>query len=171
MRKARNRNVQQYIQVKSRDAFSLLEMLLALAILGGSLAILGQIAETGVDAARQARDLSMARLIAQSKLSEVLINVSLEQTPQSVFDTPVDPIDSLTTTAYTYSVEVQPATLDGMLMIRILVTATDANGNVSVNYALDRWIIDPAIGLAELEMEEEAAKEEAKESSSAGAVP
>ena len=144
-----------------RAGFSLLEMLLALAILGGSLAVLGQIADTGVDAAREARDLSVAKLIAQSKLSEVLINASLGQTPQTIVESPVDPIDSLSTTQFNYSVEIQPATMEGILMVRITTTALDANGNLSATYVLDRWMIDPAIGLEELELEEEAAKEAA----------
>ncbi len=45
----------------SRSGFSLLEILLALAILGGSLAILSRIVDTGAGAAREARDLSVAR--------------------------------------------------------------------------------------------------------------
>ena len=52
-------------------------MILALAILGGSLAILSQIASTGTDAAREARDLALARLLCQSKLSEVLMQTRL----------------------------------------------------------------------------------------------
>ena len=56
-----------------RRGFSLLEILLALAFLGGSLAILSRIVDTGISAAREARDLSIARMI-WAKLSEVLLN-------------------------------------------------------------------------------------------------
>ena len=79
---------------KRRAAFSLLEILLSLAILGGSLAIIAQIADSGVDAAREARDLSLARILCQAKLSEVLLNSTLGQTPQPVFDAPAEPFDS-----------------------------------------------------------------------------
>ena len=43
------------IQKRLRKGFSLLEIVLSLAILGLSLGILGQIATTGTDAAREAR--------------------------------------------------------------------------------------------------------------------
>ena len=146
---------------KSRAGFSLLEILLALAILGGSLAILSQIAYTGVSAAREARDLSMARLLAQTKLSELLLNATAGQSPVPVFDQAADSFDSQSTTAFSYSIQVQPAPLDGMLVIRVSTLAVDANGAQIASYTLDRWMIDPALALEELELEEEGAREEA----------
>ena len=148
--------------VPRRGGFSLLEMLLSLAILGGSLAVLSQVADTGVDAAREARDLAIAQIICQSKLSEVLLNSTLGTTPQSIVDAPVDPIDSQSLTTFSYSVDVQPAGLEGMLVIRVLVSAKDGNEKLIASYSLDRWMIDPAFGLQEMELEEEAAKEAAK---------
>ena len=78
-----------------RSGFSLLEMLLALAILGGSLAVLSQIATTGTDAAREARDLALARLLCQSKLSETLLQ---DITPTSIPSAPAEVFDSNSTT-------------------------------------------------------------------------
>ncbi|QDT09354.1 type II secretion system protein [Stieleria marina] len=144
-----------------RRGFSLLEIMLALAILGASLAIIAQIADTGVDAAREARDLSLARILCQAKLSEVLLDATLGQTPQPVFEVPADPFDSASLTVFTYNVEVQPASMDGLLMIRVSAIASDSAGSPIATYALDRWMIDPELGLAEAELEEEAAKEEA----------
>ena len=145
----------------ARQGFSLLEILLALALLGGALAILSQIAYTGVSAAREARDLSMARLLAQTKLSEVLLNATAGQNPVPVFEQAAEAFDSQSTTAFSYSVEVQPAPLDGMLVIRVSTTGVDGNGAQIAKYTLDRWMIDPALALDELELEEEAAREEA----------
>jgi prepilin-type N-terminal cleavage/methylation domain-containing protein len=144
-----------------RNGFSLLEILLSLAILGGSLAIIAQIADSGVSAAREARDLSLARILCQAKLSEVLLNATLGQTPQPVFDASAEPFDSQSQTVFTYTIEIQPASLDGMLMIRVSTVAATSQGKQIASYSLDRWLIDPAIGLVEAEMEEEAAKEEA----------
>ncbi len=144
-----------------RRGFSLLEILLALSILGGSLAVLSQIAETGTDAAREARALSMARILAQAKLSEVLLNSTLGQTPTPVVEAQADPFDSQSTSDFYYSIDVVPAPLDGMLAIRVSVQAKNANGGVQANYQLTRWMIDPALGLEEAEAEEQAAREEA----------
>ena len=142
--------------------FSLLEILLALAILGGSLAILSRIVDTGISAAREARDLANARMICQAKLSEVLLNSTAGFTPQTQPPTPVDSFDSQSSTPFEFSVEVQPGQLGGILVIRVVVEAKNPDGGEPLaRYSLVRWMIDPALGLEELEAEEEAAREEA----------
>ena len=147
---------------KSRRGFSLLETMLALAILGGSLAILSRIVDTGISAAREARDLANARMICQAKLSEVLLNSTGGFTPQTQPLTPVDSFDSQSTTPFEFSVEVQPGQLGGILLIRVVVEAQNPDGGEPLaRYSLVRWMIDPALGLEELEAEEEAAREEA----------
>ncbi len=146
-----------------RTGFSLLEILLALAILGGSLAILSSIASTGVSAAREARDLSVARLLCQSKLSEVLLDSNANRVaPTPVPESPLEPFDSESMTAFTYSVDVQPGQLDGLLIVRVVVVAQDTDGGPPIaTYSLVRWMIDPTLGLEEAEAEEKAAQEEA----------
>jgi prepilin-type N-terminal cleavage/methylation domain-containing protein len=143
-----------------RAGFTLLEMLLALAILGGSLAVLSQIAATGTEAARESRDLAMARLLCQSKLSEILLQ---NITPVAVPPTPAEVFDSGSLTPFTYSVEVQPGPLEGLLAIRVVVQATNLDGGPPLaTYSLTRWMIDPAIGLEEAEMEEQAMRDAAQ---------
>lgn len=144
----------------SRSGFSLMEILLALAILGGSLALLSRIADTGITAAREARDLSVARMLCQSKLSELLLDSSAGIVPLSVPSTLVESFDSQSTTPFSYSVDVGPTPLDGLLMIRVTVEALNPNGGPSLaRYSLVRWMVDPALGLEEAEAEEEAMRE------------
>lgn len=146
----------------ARGGFSLLEMLLALTILGGSLAVLSQIADTGVSSAREARGLSAARMLAQSKLSELLLDSMSGVAPQSVMTTPLEPFETNSTDPWVYSVDVQPGQLDGLLVVRVTVEAINPDGGPSLaNYSLVRWMIDPALGLEEAELEEELLKEEA----------
>ncbi len=143
--------------VASRRAFSLLEILLALAILGGALTVLSQIASTGVDAAREARDLVMARIICQAKLSQLLIAGTV---PQSVASVPVESIDSGSVTDFVYSVEIQPGQLDGLLAVHVQVDAVNPSGGKPlVSYSLDRWMVDPTLDLEGAEAEELAALE------------
>jgi len=154
----------------SRSGFSLLEILLALAILGGSMAILSQIAQTGTEASREARDLATARMISQSKLAELLINPTV--TPQAVPPTPVESLAAEASSEFEYAVEVQQAPLEGILAIRVSVQAY-APGNRTqplATYSLQRWIVDPALGLEQLQVEEEAASEEAAAASDSGAA-
>ncbi len=144
-----------------RSAFSLLEMVLALAILGASLAILSQIARTGVDAAREARALSTARMICQMKLNELLLNIESGITPSTVLEPPTESFDSASTEEYVYSIEVSPGQLDGLLSLRVIVIARAGDGTEQLaSYAIDRWVIDPALALEEAEAEEEAMREE-----------
>ena len=144
-----------------RPGFSLLEMVLALTILGASLAILAQIADTGSDAAREARALVSCRMICQSKLNEELLNISYGQPPAVVVDAPAEPFDSQSTETYLYSLEIANGQLEGLLAVRATVRAMGGDGTEQIAaFVLDRWIIDPLVGLEEAEAEEEAAWEE-----------
>ena len=149
-------------RARRHRGFSLLEILLALAILGGSLAILSRIVDTGISAAREARDLANARMICQAKLSELLLNSTSGFPPQTQPLTAVDSFDSQSTTPFEFSIEVQPGQLGGILLVRVVVEAQNPDGGEPLaRYSLVRWMIDPALGLEELEAEEEAAREEA----------
>ncbi|MCO8121980.1 type II secretion system GspH family protein [Stieleria sp. TO1_6] len=153
----RTRSQQRFLSL----GFSLLEMLLALAILGTSLAMLAQIAESGVSAAREARALASARMICQGKLSDLLLNVAGGQTPATIIDAPAEAFDSETTETYQYSTEVMQGQLDGMLSVRVTVKVFAGDGGTPLaTYALDRWVIDPTLGLEAAEAEEAAAREE-----------
>ena len=146
--------------------FSLLEILLALAILGGSLAVLSQIVGTGADSAASARDLALARLICQAKLAETLLT---GLTPTTVPSTPITSPDSTSSTPFFYAIDVAPASLDGLLAIRVSVEAQDASGGPPIaTYSLIQWIVDPTLGLEKAEAEAKAARE--AESSTAGAT-
>jgi general secretion pathway protein I len=128
-----------------RRGFSLLEILLALAILGGALAVLSQIVGTGGQSSRSARELAMARMLCQSKLAELLVT---GMTPVAVASTPLVSPDSQSDTVFNYAVEVAPAPLQGMLAIRVSVQAEgETDGPAVATYSITRWIIDPALGL------------------------
>lgn len=151
-----------------RNAFSLLEILLALAILGGALAVLSQIVGTGADSASSARDLSLARLICQAKLADTLLS---GVTPVTIPSTPVISPDSSSSTPFLYTVDVIPAALDGMLAIRVSVEAQNPDGGPALaSFSLTRWIVDPALGLEEAQAEYEAEKALAAEETETGAA-
>ena len=119
--------------IGQRSGFSLLEILLALAILGGSLAILSRIADTGMSAARESRDLAAARILAQTKLCEVMLDAASGITPQSIPSAPFDaPFDSQSSSLYQYGVDVQPAPMSGLLAIRVTVEAIEAGSMVRI---------------------------------------
>ena len=146
---------------QGRGGFSLLEILLAISILGGSLAVLSQIAEIGTSAAREARDLSTCRILCQSKLTEVLLDASSGISPQSIFDAPLESFDSTSITSYTHTVEIQPAPLDGLLAVRVTVKALESDDSTAIaTVSLTRWVVDPSLGLEQAEADEKALREE-----------
>lgn len=153
-----------------RRGFSLLEILLAMAILGGALAVLSQIVGTGGDAGRSARELAMARLLCQSKLAEVLVSATSVM-PSAVPPTPIPSPDSESDTVFNFAVEVAPASMDGLLTIRVSVEAVnpDGDGPAIASYSITRWVVDPTLGLEQLEADANAAQaSEESASSSAG---
>ncbi len=147
---------------RRNSGFSLLEILLALAILGGALAVLSQIVDRGATAARESRDLSIARILCQTKLAEVLLDATAGISPTSVPSTPLDSFDSQSLTPFVRMIEVNPAPMDGLLVVKVTIEALNPDGGPPLaRYSLTRWMIDPLLGLEEAEMEEEMAKEEA----------
>ncbi len=152
-----------------RCAFSLLEVLLALAILGGSLAVLSQIVGVGGDSASSARDLALCRLLCQAKMSEILVS---GLTPAAVPSTPIASPDQSSSAPFYYTLELAPAPVQGMLAVRISVQAMTSDETMpTASFSITRWIIDPSLGLAQAQADADAAKaaeaEEAAATSSA----
>jgi prepilin-type N-terminal cleavage/methylation domain-containing protein len=140
---------------RGRRGFSLLEILLALSILGGSLAVLSQVAEIGSRAAREARDLAICRLMCQSKLSELLLDATAGISPQSVVDAPLESFDAASLSDYRYRVEVWAAGLQGLLAVRVTVKAVEEDGETAIaEISLNRWVVDPTLGLEQAEADQ-----------------
>jgi prepilin-type N-terminal cleavage/methylation domain-containing protein len=55
---------------------SLLEVILAIAILGGCIAVIGELVRLGARQAEEARELTTAQLLCESKLEEIAAGVS-----------------------------------------------------------------------------------------------
>lgn len=140
-----------------RSGISLLEVILAIAILGGSLAALSSVVISGADAAIDARMRSMAQLLCEGQMAQLLLN---NVQPVPVQDQPIASPDP--NTAFTLTVETQPAPLSGLLAIRVIVTgrAPDGSGRPA-SVSLVRWMVDPQLGLEAAEAEEKAMAEEA----------
>lgn len=137
-----------------RRGLSLLEVMLALAILGGSLATLGQLVRIGAQAARVSRDSTTAQLLAESRMAEIASGIVLTD---NVVQEPVDE-----TGEWLISVETQPVDQQGLLAVQVLVEQDETFNSQPVTFTLTRWIIDP-------EVEAEARLQAAEIKKSAGA--
>jgi Tfp pilus assembly protein PilV len=124
-----------------RAAFSLIEVLLAMSILFGSLIVLGHLANIGRQHADDAEKLTAAQLICQTKLNEILAGA----TPAtSVQDRAVDDAPG-----WAYSVEVQSVDQSGLASLRVTVKEDVSDleesmeGRPVKEFSLVRWIRDP----------------------------
>jgi len=125
--------------------FSLLEVILALAILTGAITVLGELARLGLLNARTARDTAQAQLLCESKLAELTAGL----TPvESVSDVPFEEPVGDGMVEWLYSIDVQPTEIEGMSAVTVTVGPDIEAKKKPIHFSLTRWIAD--------EVEEEA---------------
>lgn len=137
--------------------FSLLEVLLSLAILVGALAVLGELMGLGVNNVEQARDRSRAAVIAEGIMDQVLAGLIVAQaTAQSPVPEELLTYDELNDN-WVYTIEMGITPEAGMTALVVKVSQSNAAhfDSTLTEFTLTRWIIEPAI------MDEFAAAEEA----------
>lgn len=127
-----------------KAGFSLLEVILALAILAGSIAVLGEANQMALRSAEVARDLAHAQLLCESKMSEVVVGItSTDPVNNAPFDATMtaslDPNDS----GWLYSIQSQTTEKQGLMMVRVTVTRNLPIARHPVSFALVRWLPDP----------------------------
>ena len=122
--------------------FSLLEVVLALAILTATVAILGELIRSGLHNAQLARDLSKAELIAES----VLYRIESGLLPHQANRTPVD-----LEPGWYYSVENASSgtQAQGLLQLRVTVELTPDKQKRPTKFSVVRWLRDPSLVLAQ----------------------
>jgi general secretion pathway protein I len=136
---------------RCRRAFSLLEVILALAILAGAVVVLGELTRQGMECTRLARDSTYAQLLCESKLSEIIAGVAIAQDVQGA---PIDlvqaaPLDADTPPGqapWIYSVRTSgPTNQNGLIAVEVTVSQDMPEANRPARCTLVRWMIDPNI--------------------------
>lgn len=125
---------------RGASGFSLLEVILALAILAGAVAVLGEVARHGLESTRIARDLTYAQLLCESKLAEIALGVT---PPDPVDYAPIENTTAPTPVGWLYSIEVASTDIDGLLAVRVTVTQDLPEEQHPVQCSLTRWVGDP----------------------------
>jgi len=119
----------------TRNAFTLLEVILALAILAGSVAITGELMRNGMQNAQAARDLTRGELVCESVMSEV---VSGFLSPTAVTDVPFEDDNR-----WLYSIAVDSGAQQGLLVVTVTVRRDAVAGQITTPSKMVRWMIDP----------------------------
>ncbi len=125
----------------NRSGFSLLEVILALAILTGAIAVLGELGRLGLHNARIARDTTQAQLLCESKLAEIAAGITVpEPVNGAKFETIVGDGDI----AWLYSIETADVDQQGLVAARVTVAQDLPAEKRPVEFSLERWVIDTA---------------------------
>ena len=147
------------------SGMSLLEVILALAILAVSSAYLAQAMQLATHNALRAERLTQAELVAESVMNQVIAGVI---PAQSVAWTNYQ--NSIGNTDWFYQLQNVSTEVEGMVGLQVAVQKVDpVIGLVQTKFDLfaNRWMIDPALEL-DVPPEEESAEETASTSSSGG---
>jgi len=127
-----------------RAGFSLLEVILALAVLAGSIAVLGEAGRQALRNAEVARDLARAQLLAESKFAEIAVGIAQ---PAAVDFTAFDPesTDSVDPDepGWLYSIETRATDENGLIAVRVTVIRDLPAARHPVRFSLVRWMPDP----------------------------
>jgi prepilin-type N-terminal cleavage/methylation domain-containing protein len=134
-----------------RRGFTLLEVMLALAILVGALAVLGELGRTGTRCAKISRDLTRAELLCESIMNEITAGIITPDTVQGA--TVVDPVQGTTDNQtasdddapWVYSIDLQTIDQDGLMAVTVTVSQDLPAAQHPVGFSLTRWIPDPDI--------------------------
>jgi general secretion pathway protein I len=122
--------------VKNRG-FSLLEVILALAILGGAIAVLGEAARLALRNAEITRDTARAQLLCEGKLSEIMAGVtSAEPIQRAVIENAASPGEP----NWLYSIERESLDDEGLVSVRVTVARDLPTEKHPVSFSLVRWI-------------------------------
>lgn len=129
-----NRPAGRRLTCRARQAFTLLEVILALVILGAALAIFGEVMQLANQNAADARAETQAQLIASSLLDEILAG--------SIDDSPANrqPLDVDDDVRWVYSVSTGTATVEGVYPLVIEVEQDIEAKFNPVKYRLVRWM-------------------------------
>lgn len=151
--------------MRGAKAFTLLEVILALAVFGIAAALLGELGRQGMRYAEAARDDTQAQLLCESVLSDILSGVK-ELASTSATPLQTDPnASSLEAADWQYSVGVTQAQQPNLLLVEVVVERAGESLGRRASCKLSRLVKDPNAA-SENELEEESSSSSGSSSSS-----
>lgn len=121
--------------------FSLLEVIIAMAILAGGIAILGQVIRIGTQSASDSRNLTTAQVLCESTMSELIARVlPLESVQRTPFETNSD---------WLYSVIIRSTEEEYLFFVQVIVEENIDTEQRPLSFTIQRWVLDPDLELLE----------------------
>jgi type II secretion system protein I len=125
---------------RRRRGFSLVEVILALAILTGAVAVLGEVARHTMRNVTVDRVLTRAEMLCESKMAEIVAGLTA---PEPTQDTLADDGQELGEPSWQYSVEVDPVDSQGLVAVRVTVRQGLPAESHPLEFSLVRWMTTP----------------------------
>lgn len=123
------------VHKRCRNGLSLLEVILSIAILGGSMVVIGNLYHLGYRSALQARFRNEGNILADTTMAELAAGVlSLESTG----DTEIEGRPG-----WFYSVDVEQSSQPGLLIATVLVRHEVQTAGAVTSVSIVRFIPDP----------------------------
>jgi type II secretion system protein I len=144
---------------RDRNGFTLLEVILALVILGGALAIFGEVMQLANRNAADARAESQAQLLAESVMDQILAGAL------DASNAARQPLEVVDATPWLYSVAIGTTDRLGVIPVEVVVEQDLEPRFNPVKFRLFRWL--PSAAESD-ENADEAAADEADAQQSAG---
>ena len=126
-----------------RSGFTLLEVILALAILGGAIAVLGEASRLALRSAAAARDLARAQMLAENKMAEIEAGITApDSVDNEAFDTESESLEQ-GTPRWLFSISSESTDETGIISVRVTVTRDIPAAQRPVKFSLVHFLPDP----------------------------
>ncbi|MGQ9503441.1 MAG: type IV pilus modification PilV family protein [Thermogutta sp.] len=142
LRGKRKKTAKIRFQPPHNSGFTLLEVILAIAILLSSLAAIGQLVYNAYQNALRVKNLTRAQLICESILAELNAGSIFLET---IADAPVEDIDDTVEPGWLYSIDVAQLDTSGLLSVQVTVSQDPSLVARPVQFTLTQWMIDPTM--------------------------
>lgn len=142
------------------SGFSLLEVIIALSILAGAVAMLGELVRNGLRNADTARQLTRAELLCEGIVAQVVAG-AISASPVSNAQCSDDP-------RFLYTIETEQATQSGLITLRVTVVRDVPREQHPAPFTITRWMVDPGLEAQTLAAEQSAMQGATGGSSSSG---
>ena len=150
------------ITSRKSTGLSLIEVVLAMAILAGAMVALSQLIGLGLRSAAEARDLARAQILAESVMGEITIG-TIPATSNNQMAIDSEP-------GWLVSITAGTTLQDGVIQV-IVVTERQTDRTNAARFELSRWMRDPSLPLPtdeELEDDTTSSNSSSSSSSSSG---
>lgn len=141
-RRAKQKPARTRSERNRRGGFTLLEVILALAILLSSLAAIGHLVFNAYQNALRVKNLTRAQLICEGILAELNAGSLMLET---IADAPVEDIDDTVEPGWLYTIDIGQLDTNGLLSVQVTVAQDPALFARPVQFTLTQWMIDPTV--------------------------